>query len=126
MAIPAISVPLGRYARAWLSEQGLLGNLEGRIIVTEHARATLAAVDAGHAELAVIYRSELRLAKRAKTIQLIEASEHRPIRYVVARASHARECTSIDDALHAWRRPALQQALARADFIPIDGFQEPR
>jgi molybdate transport system substrate-binding protein len=118
MAVPSRAVPLGRYARAWLTSQGLLERLNGKIVETENARATLAAVDAGLVDLAVVYRSDLRLAKTAITIGHIDPSEYPSIRYVAARTQRAPDCESIDRALAAWASPLLQDELARAGFIP--------
>ena len=116
LAIPSAAVPLGRYARAWLASRDLLEGLEGKIVVTEHARATLAAVDAGLVDLAIVYRSELRLAKRATELAFIDPSEHPPIRYVSARSTSAPDCPSIDRALFAWGDPLLQSELASVGF----------
>ncbi|MFP6656193.1 MAG: molybdate ABC transporter substrate-binding protein, partial [Myxococcota bacterium] len=75
LAIPSEAVPLGRYARAWLDSHGLLDRLRGKIVVTEHARATLASVDAGLVDLAIVYRSDARLAKTAAVLALIDSRE---------------------------------------------------
>ena len=58
VALPPESVPLGRYARVWLDGQGLSGSIDSRAIVTEHARATTAAVEHGHADAAIVYRTD--------------------------------------------------------------------
>ena len=46
IALPSPVVPLGRYARSWLQARGVLDAVSPRLVVTEHARATLAAVEA--------------------------------------------------------------------------------
>ena len=51
-------MPLGRYARIWLDRQGLSDSLDSRTIVTEHARATTAAVEHGHADAAIVYKTD--------------------------------------------------------------------
>jgi len=117
LALPSAAVPLGRYARAWLDSQGLLDRLKGKIVVTEHARATLAAVDAGLVDLAIVYRSELRLAKHAVEVEPIDPSEYPPIRYVAARLTAAPNCSSIDRAIAAWTHPIVQDELVRAGFL---------
>ena len=119
LAIPSAAVPLGRYARAWLGSLDLLETLKGKIVVTEHARATLAAVDSGLVDLAIVYRSEVRLAKNALAVSEIDSSDHPPIRYVAARATRAPACSSIDVAIAGWARPRVQSELLRAGFIPI-------
>jgi len=58
VALPPESVPLGRYARIWLDRQGLSDSLDSRTIVTEHARATTAAVEHGHADAAIVYKTD--------------------------------------------------------------------
>jgi molybdate transport system substrate-binding protein len=120
LAVPSAAVPLGRYARAWLASRGLLERLSGKIVVTEHARATLAAVDAGLVDLAIVYRSELRLAKRASELAAIDPSEHPAIRYVAARTTSAPDCSGINDAIAAWGQPFLQSELASAGFLLVD------
>ena len=120
LAIPSAAVPLGRYARSWLASRGLLDQFEGRIVVTEHARATLAAVDAGHVDLAIVYRSDLRLAKAAVTLASIDPSEYPPIRYVAARTARAPDCPEIGETIAAWGQPPMQEELARAGFLLAD------
>ena len=120
LAVPSAAVPLGRYARAWLASRDLLEPLKGKIVVTEHARATLAAVDAGLVDLAIVYRSELRLAKRASELTAIDPSEHPPIRYVAARTISAPDCSGINDAIAVWGQPFLQGELASAGFLAVD------
>ncbi len=120
IAVPSAAVPLGRYARYWLEKQGWLDRLEGRIVTTEHARATLSAVDAGHVDLAIVYESDARIARRAVVLLKIEPSEYPPIRYVAARVAAAPACPSIDEALLAWTNPATSERLASIGFLPRD------
>jgi molybdate transport system substrate-binding protein len=124
IAIPAASVPLGRYARDWLERSGRLDQLDGKVVTTEHARATLTAVDAGHADLAIVYESDARLARHAVVLARIEPSEHAPIRYVAARVTAAPPCDSIDAAIAAWADPTVTERLTRAGFLPAHSSQK--
>lgn len=129
VAIPPPSVPLGRYTHAWLESMDLLEDLEGRIVVTEHARATLSVVDAGHADLAIVYESDARLAKRAVLLARIDPGEHPPIRYVGARVTNAADCASIDEALAAWSAPHTLERFAALGFLapqPAGGIPNDR
>jgi molybdate transport system substrate-binding protein len=83
-ALPPAAVPLGGYAREWLARQGLLQALAGRVVVTEDARATLAAVDAGLADAALVYASDARLVRAARIAFEIPAAEQPRVRYVAA------------------------------------------
>jgi molybdate transport system substrate-binding protein len=120
IALPSAAVPLGRYARNWLERQTKIEKFEGRIVTTEHARATLSAVDGGHVDLAIVYESDARLARHAVVLARIDPSEHPPIRYVAARVTAAPSCPSIDEALAAWTSPNMKKRLASAGFLPVD------
>lgn len=120
LAIAAPSVPLGRYAHAWLEQKGMLEALVGKIMITEHARATLAAVEAGHVDLAIVYESDARLARHAVLLAAIPASEYPPIRYAAARTTAAPACASIGSVLAAWTSAGTQQRLTALGFLPAD------
>lgn len=123
IAVPVESVPLGRYARFWLEKKGLLEHLSGKIVQTEHARATLAAVEAGHVDLAIVYESDRRLAQRSKHLDLIATSEYPPIRYVAGIVTTAPACNAmnddIDEVLRAWTHPTTKQRLRDSGFLPV-------
>jgi molybdate transport system substrate-binding protein len=118
IAVPSAAVPLGRYVRHWLESGGRLDELEGKIVTTEHARATLSAVDAGHVDLAIVYESDARLADRAVVLARIEPSEYPAIRYVAARVAAAPACPAIGEALAAWAIPTTSARLVELGFLP--------
>ena len=89
IAMPAASVPVGRYAREWLAARGLLVALEERLVQTEHARATLAAVSAGHADVAIVYATDARNVGGARVAFPVPLSEQPPIVYMAARLVRA-------------------------------------
>ena len=84
LALPAPAVPVGGYARQWLAHKGLLGPLADRIVQTEHARATLAAVDAGHADAAIVYVTDARATRAARSSLSIPQAEQPAIVYTAA------------------------------------------
>lgn len=81
-ALPAAAVPLGHYARAWLEAHGLSAALGSRLVQTADARATLAAVELGQADAALVYASDAALARRARIAYPIPAEEQPSIVYV--------------------------------------------
>ena len=89
IAMPSAAVPVGRYAREWLAEHGLLAPLEKRLVQTEHARATLAAVSAGHADVAIVYATDARNVGGARVAFPVPLSEQPPIVYTAARLVRA-------------------------------------
>jgi len=88
VALPDAAVPLGGYAREWLIRLGLERAVLARALRTEDARATLAAVESGHADVAIVYASDARLARSAQPAFAIPDADQPRIVYaggVVAR-----------------------------------------
>ena len=86
IAMPLPAVPIGHYAREWVTKKGLLKAVEARLVQTENVRATLAAVDAGNADAAIVYATDARGAASAKVAFEVPASEQPRIVYVALRA----------------------------------------
>jgi molybdate transport system substrate-binding protein len=81
-ALPAAAVPLGHYARSWLARRGLVEALGDRIVQTADARATLAAVELGQADAALVYATDAAIARRARIVLTPPPEEQPPIAYV--------------------------------------------
>jgi len=126
LAVPGAAVPLGRYGRAWLEERGLLDELKGRIVATENARATLAALEQGHVDLALLYETDLRLGRALQPIHRPDPKAYPEIRYEVARASRSAGCAEIDRVLEAWQTQATRARLLLAGFELPKGGEPPR
>jgi len=91
LAMPAPAVPIGHYAREWLTRVGLLQAVEARIVQTENVRATLAAVDAGNADAAIVYATDARIARSARVAFELPDAEQPRILYVALRASATKQ-----------------------------------
>jgi molybdate transport system substrate-binding protein len=59
-------VPAGVYAREYLQRSGLWPSMASRLVPTTSVRAALVAVDNGHADAAMVYRSDTGTARRAR------------------------------------------------------------
>ena len=94
IAMPSPAVPIGHYAREWLGRVGLLQAVEARVVQTENVRATLAAVDAGNADAAIVYATDAPVAASAKVAFEIPAAEQPRIVYVVAFAKASKHMAS--------------------------------
>ena len=119
IAVPDAAVPVGRYARDWLAARGLLAALEPRIVATADARATLAAVDAGDVDAAIVYATDARLAASARTAFEIAAAEQPEIAYEAALRAGAGDEARAFFAFLAGGGAA--RALAVAGFSPPPG-----
>jgi len=60
------SVPAGVYARKYLESIGLWQDLEGKVVPTLDVRASLAAVEAEHADAGIVYRTDATISKRVR------------------------------------------------------------
>lgn len=78
------AVPAGIYARLWLERAGLWSRLEERVVPTLDVRAALTAVDSGAAEAGIVYRTDARMARNARVVLEVPASEAPPIVYPAA------------------------------------------
>jgi molybdate transport system substrate-binding protein len=121
IAIPDRAVPVGHYAREWLERRGLLAAVSAREVRTEHARATLAVVDRGNADAAIVYASDARLARHARVAFAIPDGEQPRIAYVGAVVAGSPHASAARDFL-AFLAGARAQALLRdAGFRPPPG-----
>lgn len=116
IAVPDGAVPVGRYARAWLRGRGLLAALEGRFVPTEHARATLIAVEQGAVDAAIVYATDARLARRARTAFAVPADEHPEIVYAISLRRGAGPLGAARAFAAWWRSEAGRSRLRAAGF----------
>jgi molybdate transport system substrate-binding protein len=117
IATPELAVPVGRYAREWLRRRGLLERLAPRLVPTEHARATLAAVDHGQADAALVYATDARLARSARIGFEVPDAEQPRIVYAAARVRGSTRRSGADDFLAFLGGEASRDALRAAGFV---------
>ena len=65
------SVPAGIYAREWLQKRGLWNAVRAKVIPTDNVRAALAAVAAGNADAAIVYKTDARISKKVRVMETI-------------------------------------------------------
>jgi molybdate transport system substrate-binding protein len=78
------AVPAGVYAKAWLAQQGLWPELQPKVVPTSSVRAALAAVEAGAADAAIVYRTDARIALKATVAYVVPAAQGPRIVYPAA------------------------------------------
>ena len=77
-------VPAGNYARQWLEKEEVWKDLASHLIPTADVRAALAAVQQGHAEAGIVYRTDAARAKGIRIAYEVPQGGTRPISYVAA------------------------------------------
>jgi molybdate transport system substrate-binding protein len=78
------AVPVGVYAKQYLEKEGLWDALQPRLVPTGSARATLAAVESGAADAAIVYRTDIRVALKATVAWIVPADRGPRIVYPAA------------------------------------------
>jgi molybdate transport system substrate-binding protein len=71
----APAVPAGRYAREWLTAQGLLAPIEARAVNADSVRAALALLESGTVDCAFVYRTDAMVAAKTGVTVLWTAPE---------------------------------------------------
>jgi molybdate transport system substrate-binding protein len=85
------AVPVGIYAREYLSKQGLWSLLGPRVVPVADVRAALAAVAAGNAEAAIVYKTDASVSPKVRIALEIVGDDAPQIRYPVAILKEAPE-----------------------------------
>ena len=83
------TVPIGIYAKDYLQKLGVWGAVETKLVITENVRAASAAVEAGNADAAFVYRTEAKIGKGVRIAVEIPRNEGPKIRYSVALLKNA-------------------------------------
>jgi molybdate transport system substrate-binding protein len=78
------AVPAGIYARAWLRGLGLWDVLRDRVVPTLDVRAALALVETEAADAAIVYRSDVAVARRVRVAFVVPREQGPPIAYALA------------------------------------------
>ncbi|MBI4575469.1 MAG: molybdate ABC transporter substrate-binding protein [Planctomycetes bacterium] len=111
------AVPAGAYARAFLEAEGLWEELGSRLAPAQDARAALAAVESGAADLGIVYRTDALASTRSRVIWEVSGDSAPRIAYPMAVLRGPREGEAT--ALAGWLSgPEAQTALRRHGFLP--------
>jgi molybdate transport system substrate-binding protein len=108
------SVPVGRYARAALTNLGVWSEVANRIVPTEDVRSALAFVARGEAPLGIVYETDALVEKRVRIVDTFPDDSHLPITYPVALIATAKPGAG---RLVAYlKSPAARAVFARYGF----------
>jgi molybdate transport system substrate-binding protein len=75
------AVPNGVYARQYFEKLKLWRVINYKLIPAENVRASLAAVEAGNADVAIVYKSDLSISKKVRLLFEVPLAEGPAIRY---------------------------------------------
>lgn len=113
-------VPSGRYARAALEALSLWPQVAPHAVYADSARAALALVDRGEADLGVVYATDRALSRNVHVVADIPSAPRLPVRYVLAQSS---SLTAAEADVRAVYGALLDEAAMRvyrgAGFVPL-------
>lgn len=78
------SVPVGKYARAALTQLGVWDSIAARVIPADNVRSALNFVALGEAPLGIVYATDARGNARVRVVDTFPAGTHPPITYPAA------------------------------------------
>ena len=84
------SVPVGRYARAALTNLGVWSEVSSHIVPAEDVRSALAFVARGETPLGIVYETDAMVEKRVRIVDTFPEDSHAPITYPVALVATAK------------------------------------
>lgn len=111
------SVPAGVYARAWLQKSGMWERIAPKVVPTENVRAALAAVESGNVDAAVVYKTDARIAKRARVVFEVPRAQGPPISYPFALLRDAENRDAAMRFLRHLQSKAALRVFAKYGFI---------
>jgi molybdate transport system substrate-binding protein len=82
-------VPAGSYARRWLEKEGIWAEVVPHIVPSLDVRAALALVETGHAEAAIVYRTDAAHAQQVRIAYEVPPEDAPTIAYVAARLARS-------------------------------------
>lgn len=110
------SVPVGVYSRKFLEKAGLWGVVSPKVVPTENARATLAAVESGNVDAGIVYRTDALISKKIRIAFEVPGARGPKISYpfaLLADAPHAAEARRLLSFLSS---PAARAIFRRYGF----------
>ncbi|MCM3876898.1 MAG: molybdate ABC transporter substrate-binding protein [Thermoanaerobaculia bacterium] len=114
------SVPVGVYSKRFLEGAGVWKVVSSRIVPTESARATLAAVASGNVDAGIVYRTDALISRKVKIAFEIPAAAGPAIAYPFALVKGAPQETAARRFLEHLRSRTARTIFARHGFLVKD------
>lgn len=83
------AVPVGVYAKQWLTQLQLWEAVAPKVVATESVRAALAAVESGNVEVGIVYQTDAAISPKVKVAMVVSGPEAPQITYPMALVKNA-------------------------------------
>ena len=110
--------PAGRYARDSLVELGLWDGLQPKLVFGQDVRATLAFVESGNVDAALVYATDAMAATTVEALDIVPADSYPRIVYPVALVKASRQKEGASDFLDFLRGSEALLTFAKYGFEP--------
>ena len=89
--------PAGSYAQESLTRLGLWDRLQGKLVMGADVRVTLAYVESGNADVALVYRTDAMISDEVTTLDIVPPDSYSRIVYpaAIVRRSEAKEAAGV-------------------------------
>lgn len=111
------AVPAGVYARAYLEQVGVWNAVAPKVVPAGSVRLALAAVENGAADAAIVYRTDIPSARRAREALVVPASDGPRIVYPAALVRHGTNPAGARRFLEFLRGHEAWLVFERAGFL---------
>jgi molybdate transport system substrate-binding protein len=111
------SVPVGKYAKAALSNLDLWSAIEPRLVRADNVRVALMYVARGEAPLGIVYATDAAVEPQVRIVDLFPESSHAPITYPIAAVTSASPET--ESFLKFLRSDAARAVFTKAGFTVV-------
>ncbi|MFD0915309.1 molybdate ABC transporter substrate-binding protein [Pseudahrensia aquimaris] len=114
------SVPAGRYAREALMSLGLWNKAKSNAVFGENVRLALRRLELGEVEAAIVYASDLNLAKNVREAMAFRPELHSPIQYKAGLVARNERADGAAAFLRFVKSPKAGKVFRDAGFIPLE------
>jgi molybdate transport system substrate-binding protein len=113
------AVPAGVYARKYLESIALWKQLESKVVPTLDVRASLAAVEAQHADAGIVYRTDAAISKRVRVAFEVPREKGPPIVYPLAPVAGSKRRDAAAAAVRHLVGPGALETYRRFGFVVL-------
>ena len=112
--------PAGGYARESLMSLGIWEDLQAKLVFGPDVRATLAYVESGNADVAIVYATDAAAAPTIAAFDIVPSGSYGPIVYPVVIVKDTTNKTDANDFVDFLQGAAASQIFREYGFEPVE------
>jgi molybdate transport system substrate-binding protein len=119
LADPA-AVPVGVYARKYLTDEGLWDKVQSKIVPMLDVRATLASVESANAEAGFVYKTDAAISNKVKIVYQVPLDKGPKIVYPVAIVRDSKKKDAARDFMNYLLSPGGKATFKKFGFVILN------